>query len=147
MWIRFSGAMLACLIWVGDSALFAQKANFAGSARVDASYQSWGYNWLGNNSGSYDARYKLFERNGALVLCGAGYLSGTVGRAENKSALRQAKLMLNGQQIMKDLSFFENVRRRNELDIGSATCFFTGAKGKLVTDAKIELVIPDRARR
>lgn len=142
----FSAALCAALLTLAPHAS-AAAGKLAGSARVDGSYKTWEYRWRGENAGTYQARYKLFERNGSLVLCGAGHISGTVSRSENKSALRAAKVLLDGKEIMKDLSFFENTRRLRDLDIGSATCFFTGAKGKLVPDAKIELVIPSRALR
>ena len=125
----------------------AQRTNFAGTMRVDASFQDWGFRFSGKKTGAYVAKVKLLERNGRLVFCGAGYVTGGAERSDAAAALRSTKVLLGGKEILRNLSYFENVRRSASLPIASASCFFTRAKGSLPKEPELEIKVPFQALR
>lgn len=94
---------------------------------VDDSFVNWGSTWRADagRGGVYEARIKITEIDGMVALCGVGYLSNQRLRRANASARRGTFLTYDGQEILRDFSFFATVRSEEALDTATANCALT----------------------
>jgi hypothetical protein len=114
-------AVAAC----GDSATSVQSGAVVGQMPVDESFIPWGIRWSGAGAGRYEARLRLVDIDGQIALCGVGWLSsGTYAKA-NRQSLRTKFVTYDGEEILRDFSFFARAGSEAALDGAMANCALT----------------------
>ncbi|MGB3317136.1 MAG: hypothetical protein WBB85_22340 [Albidovulum sp.] len=74
----------------------------------------------------YMYKYNVIESNGQLAVCGASYFADASSAIGFRRILRKAVVELDGKKLVRDLSFFKQVRSESELNAGVSTCRNTG---------------------
>ena len=75
---------------------------------------------------SYNYAYRAVVRDGEIEICGAGSYSRKNDISETMSVMRDAVVLLDGQVIMKDMRFFNDVGPATGLTGKMANCRKTG---------------------
>ncbi|MDU8941764.1 hypothetical protein [Ovoidimarina sediminis] len=87
---------------------------------------------------SYRAKWKVFDVDGEVVVCGAGQ---NVGHqySENKRILRDLGFFIGGKLVMRDLRFFSKVGKREPLLGAVAHCKSTGRSASEFSSKSVRL--------
>ncbi|MDI3336229.1 hypothetical protein QKW60_07415 [Defluviimonas aestuarii] len=75
---------------------------------------------------AYEYRWIVFNNGGQLAVCGASYFPDASSAVGIRRMLRRAVVELNGKRILRDISFFNQVRSKAGLEEGESTCRNTG---------------------
>ncbi|WP_284164437.1 hypothetical protein [Frigidibacter sp. SD6-1] len=119
----------------------AAAADFA--IPVDGDFWVDEVGWQTQGKG-YEFRWLVIEHDGQLAVCGAGKYVNVSNKTQTRDLMRKAKVTLDGKPILKDLTFFTQLKSNADLSAAKATCRDTGAKaGK---NSKVGLDISGRAR-
>lgn len=141
---KFFGPFLAVAIMLAQIPSAQAQTVF-----VDRSFSFSGLSFDGRGGG-IKVRFRLFESEGVIVVCGAyarrGH--GVTSRA-GREFMRDANINLDGRTILRNLQFFEGVSGSywdTDLDGAEATCRATSTPftGQSLRSAMIEF--PDRVR-
>ena len=82
------------------------------------------FRWVGGYT-SYRAKWKVFDVGGEVVVCGVGQDVGH-DHSKNRRILRDLGFFIGGKLVMKDMSFFNKVGKRESLVGAVAYCQSTG---------------------
>jgi hypothetical protein len=74
----------------------------------------------------YVYRMMLTDRGGQIAVCGAGYFPDASNAIGVRRLMRKAEVLLNGRKVVRDLSFFSQVRSEAALEGAPANCTQTG---------------------
>ena len=74
---------------------------------------------------AYTYKMKLSAEGGKIAVCGAGVYLRSDMRSFSRKAMRGAILRVNGQDTLKDLSFFSRYKNVNAMNQGVADCKLT----------------------
>ncbi|MCY1125956.1 hypothetical protein OU426_03735 [Frigidibacter sp. RF13] len=127
------------------AALFIGSAAWAADFAIPVDGDFWvdDITWPTQGKG-YEFRWLVIEHDGQLAVCGAGKYVNVSNKTQTRDLMRKAKVTLDGKPILKDLTFFTQLKSNADLATAKATCRDTGAKaGK---NSKVGLDISGRAR-
>lgn len=74
----------------------------------------------------YIYRMLLTDQKGQIAVCGAGYFPDASSAIGIRRLMRQAEVLVNGRKVVRDLSFFSQVRSEAALQGAPANCTLTG---------------------
>ena len=74
----------------------------------------------------YVYRWDVLVFDGTVALCGAGIFPDARTAYAMKGLVRKAKLTYRGKTILKDVSFFNKMKKNDDLSKATATCRSTG---------------------
>ncbi|MEZ5887266.1 MAG: hypothetical protein R3D56_10350 [Paracoccaceae bacterium] len=136
MRLSFLGAVAALAF-----ASTASASDFA--IPVDGDFWVDDVTWPSQGKG-YEFRWLVILHDGQLAVCGAGKYVNVSNKSQTRDLMRKATVSLDGKPILKDLTFFTQLKSNADLASAKATCRDTGAKaGK---NSKVGLNISGRAR-
>ena len=95
---------------------------------VDDSFVPWRIIWSGGGPGRYEARVALTDIDGRIAVCGVGWLSHATYARVNRSSMRSKFVTYDGNEILRDLSFFASVGSEEALDTATANCALTNMR-------------------
>ncbi|MDF1871328.1 hypothetical protein [Vannielia sp.] len=121
-----AGALIAvCALGVAGEA--AAKNKVTRQIKVDDSFQR--EEIKGEEAKGYVIRYKIIAVDGVVELCGAGYSRNAMFKRTAKSVLRGLSLEMNGKKIIRNFTFFNDVRGElSSLDGQLANCASSGKR-------------------
>ncbi len=105
----------------------AKRNKVAFTIPVDESFSESGITWNAEYGLGYVFRIDFRERDGTVFVCGAGTYVNGFNSHLTKRALRDAKVTMNGKTILRNLTFFTNVKKGKSLIGAPANCVDTGA--------------------
>ena len=88
---------------------FAAPSESAAQTVVDQTYAGGEFVWDRNGSGLL-YRYRPYVVDGEIVICGAWTRRGSVTNL-SRQAMREAHVVIDGQRVMRDVSWFRTVNR------------------------------------
>ncbi len=90
----------------------------------------------------YIYKMKLIDREGQIAVCGAGYFPDASSAIGIRRLMRRTEVLLNGRKVVRDLSFFSQVRSEAALEGAPANCVLTGFPTPKTNDIEIDLKFP-----
>lgn len=91
---------------------------------------------------AYVYRWNVINRNGLLAVCGTSYFPDASSAIGVRRMMRRAEVRLSGKRILRDLSFFNQVRSESGLETGKSTCRTTGVPAPKSRDGRARIVWP-----
>jgi hypothetical protein len=130
------------------ASIFATSA-FAGSdfeVPVDKNFSEYTVSVNGYGNG-YEALWDLINADGYIAVCGAGIYPDVSSKLAIKQLMRGAVVMMNDKAILKDLSFFTEVRGGQALAKAKASCRTTKQKVPTSKDNSFGIVLKGKRIR
>ncbi|MFQ6547288.1 hypothetical protein AADZ90_004975 [Aestuariibius sp. 2305UL40-4] len=85
--------------------------------------------------------------NGQIEICGAAIIPTSIYRQELRRGLRQAKVLINDQVVLEDLSYWEQPRNVRRAEDATGNCKATGYPAAEAGPGSIRIQYRARARR
>lgn len=119
----------ACLLMIGTgAALAAGKAKVVEQVRVTDEFQETELEWLGRPRPGFVLRWRTKVIDGEIAICGAAAFPEIQLRSASRNVLRRSYIVYEDKKIMRDMTFFNRVKRESKLDGSLANCASTGIK-------------------
>ena len=90
----------------------------------------------------YMFRYHVIESDNQLAVCGASYFPDASSASGFRRILRKAVVEIDGRKLLRDISFFNQVRSEAQLEAGVSTCRNTGVPVPASRSGEIYIVWP-----
>lgn len=90
----------------------------------------------------YVYRWDAFRHEGQIAICGAGYFPDVSSAVGIRRLLRKAVVEVNGKQVLRDISFFTQVRSEAALEAARANCTNTGIPAPKSDNVDVYIVWP-----
>ncbi|MCB2130008.1 MAG: hypothetical protein KDE03_13250 [Rhodobacteraceae bacterium] len=87
----------------------------------------------------YEYMIDLKDFGGQIAVCGVGKQMEPSSRAFVNDLLRKTKIIINGKTIIKDISYFNQVKKNDDLTKSQAVCRMTGVKPPSGKNNKISI--------
>ena len=111
------GAALACAFSV-----FAMAPSAQAQIVVDETFVEHQIEWRGTTS-KWIARWRPFVVDGNVAICGVATTTSAKLRNLTKQAVRDMEIKVDGERVVKDLSFFSRVRSSSDMDSAKSGCY------------------------
>lgn len=115
------------------------------SVPVTGDFNEDSIEWTGGLGKAYEFRWDAMLVDGKVVICGAGSFLDPTTRMQTNGLLRKAKAKLDGRVVLKDLSYFAQYSKGQDLGSAKANFRSTGVAPK-GADSQVELDISGSAR-
>lgn len=123
MWQKTLSAMaIAAAVLVATPVLAKNKV--VTQMTVAENWPERGFTWRSLGDGVL-FRIAPINNNGQLMICGAVQYLDTGNRVQSRSVIRGAKLIVNGNTVLKNLTFMTKVSKRAPLVGAQANCVLT----------------------
>lgn len=123
--MKIGGRALALAI---VSAVYAYEANGAeivGKIPATKDWFEYKISWFGG-SASYQARWYVMQKGGAVAVCGVGAYIDNSMRSQTDAILRDLGFYIGEALYLTDMKFFARVNRPSDLIGATANCATTG---------------------
>ena len=90
----------------------------------------------------YVYRMMLTDHEGQIAVCGAGYFPDASSAIGVRRLMRRAEVLLNGRKVVRDLSFFSQVRSEAALEGAPANCTLTGFPTPTSGNVEVDVNFP-----
>lgn len=90
----------------------------------------------------YVYRMMLTDHKGQIAVCGAGYFPDASSAIGVRRLMRRAEVLLNGRKVVRDLSFFSQVRSEAALEGAAANCTLTEFPTPTSGDVEVDINFP-----
>lgn len=90
----------------------------------------------------YIYRMIVIDHEGTLAVCGAGYFADASSAVGMRRLMRKTAVLVNGRTLIRDLSFFTQVKSEAALNGASAACVTTGFPTPRSDDVEIDVSVP-----
>ena len=77
---------------------------------------------------AYEFKWAVRENKSGLYVCGVGKFTDAGLKGISMQALRKAKVSIDGTPILKDIAFFNKIKKGEDLNAAKATCRQTAVR-------------------
>ena len=122
----FASRAVLALVLASVTFSAAQAANAPSTMPVTPEFKELDITWDGGEGKGYVYRMRIFDFDGVLAACGAGVYVKASNRSQTREIVQRAVLKMNDKSILKDFSYFTQVKRAEALGRAHAHCRSTG---------------------